>query len=151
MIDIKFLRENPEIVKQNIKNKFQDSKLPLVDEVIELDKENRKTIQLAEELRANRNKYSKEIGALMAQGKKDEAMEMKNLVTQQSQQLAEQKRQHRAASTVETVLTFTQTIDGFLVGDDLCMGMLCHPLLQKACMVIMSVSQKNISDALVVD
>ena len=89
MLDIKFLRENPEIVKQNIKNKFQDSKLPLVDEVIELDKENRKTIQLAEELRANRNKYSKEIGALMAQGKKEEAMEMKNLVTQQSQQLAD--------------------------------------------------------------
>ena len=92
MIDIKFLRENPEIVKQNIKNKFQDSKLPLVDEVIELDKENRKNIQLAEELRANRNKYSKEIGALMAQGKKDEAMEMKNLVTQQSQQLAEAEK-----------------------------------------------------------
>ena len=92
MIDIKFLRENPEIVKQNIKNKFQDSKLPLVDEVIELDKENRKTIQLAEELRANRNKYSKEIGALMAQGKKEEAMEMKNLVTQQSQQLAEAEK-----------------------------------------------------------
>ena len=92
MIDIKFLRENPEIVKQNIKNKFQDSKLPLVDEVIELDKENRKTIQLAEELRANRNKYSKEIGALMAQGKKDEAMEMKNLVTEQSQQLAEAEK-----------------------------------------------------------
>ena len=92
MIDIKFLRENPEIVKQNIKNKFQNSKLPLVDEVIELDKENRKTIQLAEELRANRNKYSKEIGALMAQGKKEEAMEMKNLVTQQSQQLAEAEK-----------------------------------------------------------
>ena len=92
MIDIKFLRENPEIVKQNIKNKFQDSKLPLVDEVIELDKENRKTIQLAEELRANRNKYSKEIGALMAQGKKDEALEMKNLVTEQSQQLAEAEK-----------------------------------------------------------
>ena len=71
MIDIKFLRENPEIVKQNIRNKFQDSKLPLVDEVIELDKEYRKTIQLAEEMRANRNKYSKQIGALMAQGKKD--------------------------------------------------------------------------------
>ncbi|MBR2860733.1 MAG: serine--tRNA ligase [Clostridia bacterium] len=92
MLDIKFLRENPEIVKQNIKNKFQDSKLPLVDEVIELDKENRKNIQLAEELRANRNKYSKQIGALMAQGKKDEAMEMKNLVTQQSAQLAEAEK-----------------------------------------------------------
>ncbi len=92
MIDIKFLRENPEIVKQNIKNKFQDSKLPLVDEVIELDKENRKNIQLAEELRANRNKYSKQIGALMAQGKKDEAMEMKKLVTEQSERLAEAEK-----------------------------------------------------------
>ena len=92
MIDIKFLRENPEIVKQNIKNKFQDSKLPLVDEVIELDKENRKNIQLAEELRANRNKYSKQIGALMAQGKKDEAMEMKKLVTEQGEQLAEAEK-----------------------------------------------------------
>ena len=68
MIDIKFLRENPEVVKQNIRNKFQDSKLSLVDEVIELHKENRRNIQLAEELRANRNKYSKQIGALMAQG-----------------------------------------------------------------------------------
>ncbi len=92
MIDIKFLRENPEIVKQNIRNKFQDSKLPLVDEVIELDKENRKNIQLAEELRANRNKYSKQIGALMAQGKKDEAMEMKKLVTEQGEQLAEAEK-----------------------------------------------------------
>ncbi len=92
MIDIKFLRENPEIVKQNIKNKFQDSKLPLVDEVIELDKENRKNIQLAEELRANRNKYSKQIGALMAQGKKDEAMEMKKLVNEQSEKLAEAEK-----------------------------------------------------------
>ncbi len=92
MIDIKFLRENPEIVKQNIKNKFQDSKLPLVDEVIELDKENRKNIQLAEELRANRNKYSKQIGALMAQGKKDEAMEMKKLVTEQGEQLAQAEK-----------------------------------------------------------
>ena len=73
MIDIKFLRENPEAVKENIKKKFQDSKLPLVDEVIALDEESRKTKQEADDLRANRNKLSKEIGALMAQGKKEES------------------------------------------------------------------------------
>lgn len=89
MIDIKFLRENPDAVKQNIKNKFQDAKLPLVDEVIELDKENRKTIQEAEELRANRNKLSKQIGALMAQGKKEEAEETKKQVKDQGDRLAE--------------------------------------------------------------
>ena len=65
MIDIKFLRENPDVVKENIKKKFQDEKLPLVDEVIELDAENRKSIQRMEFLRAERNKYSKQIGALM--------------------------------------------------------------------------------------
>lgn len=74
MIDIKFLRENPDIVKENIKKKFQDKKLPLVDEVIELDEKRRESMAKADELRANRNKLSKEIGALMAQGKKDEAM-----------------------------------------------------------------------------
>ena len=76
MIDIKFLRENPDVVKQNIKNKFQDSKLPLVDEVIELDAQARATQQEADDLRANRNKLSKQIGALMAQGKKEEAEEI---------------------------------------------------------------------------
>lgn len=70
MIDIKFLRENPEAVKQNIRNKFQDSKLELVDKVIELDAESRAVKAQADELRANRNKISKQIGALMAQGKK---------------------------------------------------------------------------------
>lgn len=70
MLDIKFVRENPEIVKQNIRNKFQDKKLHLVDEVIELDKKNRETKQEVEALRASRNKLSKEIGALMAQKKK---------------------------------------------------------------------------------
>jgi len=73
MIDIKFLRENPDIVKENIKKKFQDSKLPLVDEVIELDSEVRKAQQEADDIRASRNKISKEIGALMAQGKREEA------------------------------------------------------------------------------
>ena len=66
MIDIKFLRENPDVVKENIKKKFQDNKLPLVDEVIELDAESRKTQQEADDLRANRNKISKEIGGLMS-------------------------------------------------------------------------------------
>ena len=75
MIDIKFLRENPEAVKENIKKKFQDSKLDLVDEVITLDAESRKAKQEADDLRANRNKISKEIGLLMGQGKKDEAKE----------------------------------------------------------------------------
>ena len=77
MIDIKFLRENPDIVKQNIKNKFQDSKLPLVDEVIQLDQENRSIKQEVQTLQAEKNKASKKIGALMAQGKKDEAEEIK--------------------------------------------------------------------------
>ena len=81
MLDIKFLRENPEIVKQNIKNKFQDQKLPLVDEVIELDKENREIKQEVQGLRAKRNKMSKQIGALMGQGKKEEAEEVKQQVT----------------------------------------------------------------------
>lgn len=73
MIDIKFLRENPEAVKENIRKKFQDAKLPLVDEVVALDAESRKVQQEADELRARRNKISKEIGALMAQKKKEEA------------------------------------------------------------------------------
>ncbi len=77
MLDIKFVRENPDIVRQNIKNKFQDDKLPLVDEVIELDKKNRAIKQEVEELRAKRNKLSKQIGALMGQGKKDEAEAVK--------------------------------------------------------------------------
>ena len=89
MLDIKFVRENPEIVKENIKKKFQDKKLPLVDEVIELDDERRKVVARADELRANRNKISKQIGALMAQGKRDEAEEVKKQVTAQAQELDE--------------------------------------------------------------
>jgi seryl-tRNA synthetase len=88
MLDLKFLRENPEIVKQNIKNKFQDGKLPLVDEVIALDEENRKAKQQADALRANRNKVSKTIGKYMAQGKKEEAEAAKKLVTENSEALA---------------------------------------------------------------
>ncbi len=89
MLDIRFLRENPEIVKENIKKKFQDSKLALVDEVIELDAQSRAIKAEADSLRANRNKVSKEIGALMAQGKKEEAMAAKSRVTEFSERLAE--------------------------------------------------------------
>ena len=81
MIDIKFLRENPDVVKENIKKKFQDKKLPLVDEVIELDKESRAVKGEADDLRALRNKNSKMIGALMAQGKKEEAQKLMNRYT----------------------------------------------------------------------
>jgi len=97
MLDIKFLRTNPDIVKQNIKNKFQDEKLPLVDQVIELDKEFRESKTRAEALRANRNKVSKQIGALMAQGKKEEAEEVKKQVTDMAEEL-------EALTQKETVL-----------------------------------------------
>ena len=89
MIDIKFLRENPEAVKENIRKKFQDEKLPLVDEVIELDAQSRKAQKEADDLRASRNKISKEIGALMGQGKKEEAMQKKAEVAANAKRLAE--------------------------------------------------------------
>jgi seryl-tRNA synthetase len=89
MLDIKLVRENPDIVKQNIKNKFQDNKLGLVDEVIELDAQSRTTKQEADALRSERNKISKQIGGLMAQGKKEEAEEMKAKVNAESERLAE--------------------------------------------------------------
>ena len=89
MLDIKFVRENPEIVKENIKKKFKDSKLPLVDEVIALDEQKRAAISEASDLRANRNKISREIGVLMGKGEKDKAMEMRALVNEQAQRLAE--------------------------------------------------------------
>ena len=89
MIDIKFLRENPEIVKQNIRNKFQDKKLGLVDEVIELDKENRSIKQEVEALRAEKNKAAKEIGRLMGQGKRDEAEEIKKTIGANSARMEE--------------------------------------------------------------
>ena len=89
MLDIKFLRENPDVVKQNIKNKFQDSKLELVDEVIELDQKNRDIKNELQSLQANRNKLSKQIGALMGQGKKKEAEEVKKQVTAQADRMAE--------------------------------------------------------------
>ncbi len=89
MLDIKFIRENPDTVKQNIKNKFKDSKLPLVDLAIELDTKKRAANSEANELRAGRNKFSKQIGALMAQGKREEAEEMKRLVTANAERLKE--------------------------------------------------------------
>ena len=89
MIDLKFLRENPDVVKENIKKKFQDAKLPLVDEVIELDKQYRAFKLEADTLRGGRNKLSKEIGALMAQGKREEAEAVKKQVAQNAQRLAE--------------------------------------------------------------
>ena len=93
MLDLKFVRENPEIVKQNIRNKFQDRKLALVDEVIELDAENRRVKQEADALRANRNKISKQIGGLMAKGLKEEAEQIKKQVTEASARLAELEQQ----------------------------------------------------------
>ena len=95
MIDLKYLRENPEIVKQNIKNKFQDHKLPLVDEVIALDAQSRKAKQEADALRASRNVISKQIGALMGQGKKDEAMALKAQVQKDAEHLTELEAQER--------------------------------------------------------
>ena len=93
MLDIKFVRENPDIVKENIKKKFQDAKLPLVDEVIELDKQSRALQQEADELRAKKNQIAKQIGALMAQGKKDEAEIVKQEVAKNAARLAELEKQ----------------------------------------------------------
>lgn len=87
MLDIKFVRENPEAVKENIRKKFQDEKVPLVDEVIMLDGERRDVQKRADELRANRNKLSKEIGNLMAQGKKEEGMALREQVKAQADEL----------------------------------------------------------------
>ena len=112
MLDIKFVRENPKIVKQNLKNKFQEKKLPLVDEVIALDAEYRKTIQAAEELRANRNRVSKQIGALMGQGKREEAEEMKKLVSQQGEVLAEAER--REAELNEKIRAIMLTLPNII-------------------------------------
>ena len=93
MLDIKFVRENPDAVKENIKKKFQDAKLPLVDEVIELDKQARALQQEADELRAKKNAIAKQIGALMAQGKKEEAEEVKREVAKNAARLAELEKQ----------------------------------------------------------
>ncbi len=107
MIDLKFLRENPEVVKQNIRNKFQDSKLPLVDEVIELDAQARKTQQEADALRADRKKLSKQIGALMGQGRRDEAEAMKAQVNAGASRLAELEQQETELQEKVTKIMMT--------------------------------------------
>ena len=113
MIDIKFLRENPDAVKENIKKKFQDKKLELVDKVIELDAESRAVKQQADELRSNRNKISKQIGALMAQGKKEEGMALKDEVTRQAQLLSEleEKETKLSEQVTEIMMQIPQMID----------------------------------------
>ena len=113
MIDIKFLRENPDAVKENIKKKFQDKKLELVDKVIELDAESRAVKQQADELRSNRNKISKQIGALMAQGKKEEGMALKDEVTRQAQLLSEleEKETKLSEQVTEIMMQIPQIID----------------------------------------
>ncbi len=121
MIDIKFLRENPNIVRENIKKKFQDAKLPLVDEVIELDAEKRATQQKADSLRASRNKLSKQIGALMGQGKKVEAEEVKAQVKAQSDELiaAEAKEKELDEKILKIMMTIPNIIDASVpVGKD---------------------------------
>ena len=105
MIDIKFLRENPEAVKENIRKKFQDSKLPMVDEVIVLDAERRKAQQEADELKAAKNKIAKQIGALMGQGKKEEAEEKKKEVAADAARLAElEKKQAELEEKVTGIM-----------------------------------------------
>ncbi len=121
MLDIKFLRENPDVVKENIKNKFQDRKLPLVDEVIALDKESRATQQEADELRANRKKISKNIGGLMAQGKKDEAEALKAEVAKGAERLAElEKKEGELGEKIrEIMMTIPNIIDASVpIGKD---------------------------------
>ena len=112
MLDLKFVRENPDIVKQNIKNKFQDSKLPLVDEVIALDAENRTNQKEADDLRARRNKLSKQIGALMGQGKKEEAEEVKKQVSANSARLTELEA--KEAELSEKILKIMMTIPNII-------------------------------------
>lgn len=107
MIDLKFLRENPEVVKQNIRNKFQDHKLPLVDEVIELDAKARAVQTEADDLRARRNQLSKEIGKLMGQGRKDEAEAVKAEVNADAARLGELEEQEKELSDKITKIMMT--------------------------------------------
>ena len=113
MLDIKFVRENPDIVKENIKKKFQDHKIPMVDEVIKLDEEARKVQQEADSLRADRNKLSKQIGALMGQGKKEEAEEVKKQVGLNSARLAEleEKETELQAKVKKIMMVIPNIID----------------------------------------
>ncbi|MDY4893672.1 MAG: serine--tRNA ligase, partial [Agathobacter sp.] len=107
MIDLKFLRENPEVVKENIRKKFQDQKLPLVDEVIQLDAQARAAQAEADELRASRNKLSKQIGALMGQGKKEEAEKVKAEVSANAERLAELETREKELSEKVTKIMMT--------------------------------------------
>ena len=121
MIDIKFLRENPDVVKENIKKKFQDDKLTLVDEVIELDKKSREAKGKADALRANRNKLSKQIGGLYAQGKRDEAEELKAQVAAQGEELEalEAQENELGAKVKEIMMTIPNIIDDVVpIGKD---------------------------------
>lgn len=121
MLDLKFVRENPEAVKQNIRNKFQDSKLPLVDEVIALDAESRAAKAQADQLRAERNKLSKQIGALMAQKKTEEANELKARVTADSERLAglEQKEVELSEKILQIMMVIPNMIDSSVpIGKD---------------------------------
>ena len=121
MLDLKFLRENPDIVKKNIENKFQQQKLPLVDEVIELDAQARATQQEADDLRANRNKISKQIGALMGQGKKDEAMELKAQVEKDAARLSEleEKEKELQGKITKIMMKIPNIIDPYVsIGKD---------------------------------
>lgn len=121
MLDIKFLRENPDIVKENIKNKFQDRKLPMVDEVIEFDRERRETQQKADDLRALRKKNSKQIGALMGQGKKEEAEALKAEIAGYAEELAvlEKKEAELAEKINERMMVIPNIIDSSVpIGKD---------------------------------
>ena len=113
MLDIKFVRDNPDAVKENIKKKFQDAKLPLVDEVIELDRKNREAMQQADSLRNQRKVLSKEIGGLMKQGKKDEAEATKAKVNEMADELAhlEQLEEEYAAEIKKRMQVIPQIID----------------------------------------
>ena len=112
MLDIRFVRENPEIVKENIKKKFQEDKLPLVDEVITLDEERRNAQKKVDELRSNRNKISKEIGTLMAQGKKEEGMALRRKVKEQADELEELSK--KEAELNERVTAIMMTIPNII-------------------------------------
>ena len=121
MIDIKFLRENPDVVKENIKKKYQDGKLPLVDEVIELDKLSREAKGKADSLRANRNKLSKQIGALYGQGKREEAEALKAEVQAQGEELAalEAQEAELGEKVTKIMMTIPNIIDDVVpIGKD---------------------------------
>ncbi|MCF0117464.1 MAG: serine--tRNA ligase, partial [Bacilli bacterium] len=121
MLDIKFVRENPEIVKENIKKKFQDAKLPLVDEVIAIDAEVRSLKQKISDLRAERNSTSNQIGGLMREGKKDEAMAMKSRVVEINDMLVdiEKKEEELSASLKDKMMIIPNILDASVpVGKD---------------------------------